>query len=124
MAYLEARHFVHRDLAARNILVDGNGMAKISDFGLTKALENEEDYYRGDQDSTFPCRWAALECIEFLICTTKSDVWSFGVVMWEIFARCERPYHDMQTGDIVDALKRGERLKKYTKHGIIEDKAY
>ena len=44
--------------------------------------------------------------------------------MWEIFARCERPYHDMQTGDIVDALKRGERLKKYTKHGVIEDKAY
>ena len=83
------------------------------------------DRHRGDDESTFPCRWAALESIEYMRCNSKSDVWSFGVTMWEIFTRCEKPYGRKTNHQIIESLKRGARLPGYTEdREEINAKAY
>ncbi|XP_060585170.1 epidermal growth factor receptor-like isoform X2 [Ruditapes philippinarum] len=109
MGYLEERGIVHRDLAARNVLVQSAGQVKITDFGLAKLLDyNEEEYHASG--GKMPIKWLALECIQSRIFTHKSDVWSYGVTAWELFTYGARPYENVRARDVPDLLEKGERL--------------
>lgn len=90
MEYLAAQKFVHRDLAARNCILDDNLNVKVADFGLSRDVY-EQDYYRAESGGGLPVKWMAPECLERQKYTSKSDVWSFGVVMWEILTRSVFP---------------------------------
>ncbi|KAK4296732.1 hypothetical protein Pmani_030810 [Petrolisthes manimaculis] len=109
MAYLEERRLVHRDLAARNVLVQTPSCVKITDFGLAKLLDYNEDEYKA-AGGKMPIKWLALECIQHRIFTHKSDVWAFGVTVWEILAYGGRPYEDIPAREVPDLLEKGERL--------------
>ncbi|XP_048586745.1 uncharacterized protein LOC5516063 isoform X2 [Nematostella vectensis] len=109
---MEALHrdkCIHRDLAARNILVVKENLVKISDFGLSRLSQ----YYKTDKGK-FPTRWYAPECLEFLKFTAKSDVWSFGVTMWEMFEYGgARPYQEIEDAQqVLPHLRRGNRLAR------------
>ncbi|RUS81968.1 hypothetical protein EGW08_010266 [Elysia chlorotica] len=91
MAYLSHRKIIHRDLAARNCLVAGDGTVKIGDFGMARELD-VSNYYRKDQKALLPVRWMAPESLNEGIFTTMSDVWSYGVVMYEMVTLAEQPY--------------------------------
>ncbi|CAB4061467.1 EGFR [Lepeophtheirus salmonis] len=91
MAHLEERRLVHRDLAARNVLVQTPSCVKITDFGLAKLLDINEDEYKA-AGGKMPIKWLALECIQHRIFTHKSDVWAFGVTVWELLTYGGRPY--------------------------------
>lgn len=84
MVYLSDKKFVHRDLASRNCLMDNFGSVKIADFGLSQKIYLQ-DYYRGDESDAIPIRWMPLEAILHNKYTIESDVWAFGVLLWEIF---------------------------------------
>ncbi|KAK2159483.1 hypothetical protein LSH36_152g04039 [Paralvinella palmiformis] len=94
MAYLESKRFIHRDLAARNILVFAKDKVKISDFGLSRALGVGKDYYQTNFNVNLklPIAWCAPECINYLKFTSASDVWAFGVAIWEIFSYGFQPW--------------------------------
>lgn len=109
MAYLEERRLVHRDLAARNVLVQTPSHIKITDFGLAKLLSNDSNEYKA-AGGKMPIKWLALECIQNRIFTTKSDVWAFGVTIWEILSFGKRPYENIPAKDVPDEIERGERL--------------
>merc|ERR1712018_852497 len=89
MAYLEEKRLVHRDLAARNVLVQNPKQVKITDFGLAKFLEINEYQYKA-HGGKMPIKWLALECIQQRVFTHKSDVWAFGVTVWELLEKGER----------------------------------
>lgn len=91
MQYLESRNVLHGDLAARNILLCNDNVVKICDFGLAR-LPDETGYYHKKEDVGLPFRWLALESINDRVFSTYSDVWSFGIVMWELFSLGEVPY--------------------------------
>ena len=105
MNYLASHNFVHRDLATRNCLVGPNYLVKISDFGMSRSLYDSH-YYRIHGRFVLPVRWMAYECFYGKF-SQKSDVWAFGVTMWEIFTLAkEQPYNDMSDKQVVeDALK-------------------
>ncbi|CAH1790477.1 unnamed protein product, partial [Owenia fusiformis] len=109
MSYLEGRGIVHRDLAARNVLVQGPNQVKITDFGLAKLLDYQEEEYHA-AGGKMPIKWLALECIQHRIFTHKSDIWSFGVTVWELFTYGQRPYDNVRARDVPDLLEKGERL--------------
>ncbi|XP_023221875.1 epidermal growth factor receptor-like isoform X2 [Centruroides sculpturatus] len=109
MAYLEERRMVHRDLALRNVLLQTPGCVKITDFGLAKLLDINEDEYKA-AGGKMPIKWLALECIQHRIFTHKSDVWAFGVTVWELLTYGGRPYENISAREVPDLLEKGERL--------------
>jgi L1 cell adhesion molecule len=109
MAYLEDKRLVHRDLAARNVLVQTPSCVKITDFGLAKLLDINEDEYKA-AGGKMPIKWLALECIAQRVFTHKSDVWAFGVTVWELLTYGGRPYENVPARDVPDLLEKGERL--------------
>ncbi|XP_065819345.1 ephrin type-B receptor 4a [Labrus bergylta] len=112
MKYLAEMSYVHRDLAARNILINSNLVCKVSDFGLSRFLqENSSDpTYTSSLGGKIPIRWTAPEAIAFRKFTSASDVWSYGIVMWEVMSFGERPYWDMSNQDVINAIEQDYRL--------------
>ncbi|ELT87628.1 hypothetical protein CAPTEDRAFT_132112 [Capitella teleta] len=111
MEYLSSRKIIHRDLAARNVLVAEDYVLKIADFGLTREVV-ENDYYRHLSDGRLPVKWMALESLFDKCYTTKSDVWSFGVLLWEIFSYGGIPYASVPLENLFQLLKDGIRMEK------------
>lgn len=109
MSYLEERRLVHRDLAARNVLVQTPSCVKITDFGLAKLLDFDSDTYRA-AGGKMPIKWLALECIRHRIFTSKSDVWAFGVTIWELLTYGVRPYENVAAKDVPDLIEVGHKL--------------
>lgn len=109
MAYLAQRGYVHRDLATRNCLVGHDLVVKISDFGLARSVHSV-DYYRGSEHDAIPIRWMPLEAILYNKFSTQSDVWSFGVVLWEIFSFALQPYYGLTHDEVVRYVKDGKVL--------------
>ncbi|CAH7439633.1 Epha5 [Phodopus roborovskii] len=110
MRYLSDLGYIHRDLAARNVLVDGHLVCKVSDFGLSRALEDDPEAAYTTAGGKIPIRWTAPEAIAFRTFSSASDVWSFGVVMWEVLAYGERPYWNMTNQDVISSVEEGYRL--------------
>ncbi|EDO35594.1 predicted protein, partial [Nematostella vectensis] len=111
MEYLSKKGFVHRDLAARNVLVADNKQVKVADFGLTRDLY-EESAYQGHSNRKLPIKWMSPEAIYDQIFTTESDVWSYGVVLWEIATLGGAPYPTISTRDVFVMLRSGYRMEK------------
>ncbi|XP_071400069.1 tyrosine-protein kinase receptor TYRO3, partial [Centroberyx affinis] len=111
MEYLSSRSIIHRDLAARNCMLNENMTVCVADFGLSKKIYSG-DYYRQGSVSKLPVKWIALESLADNVYTTQSDVWAFGVTMWEIMARGQTPYPGVENSEIYEYLIKGERLKQ------------
>uniref|UniRef100_A0A8C5IAS8 Ephrin type-A receptor 7 n=1 Tax=Gouania willdenowi TaxID=441366 RepID=A0A8C5IAS8_GOUWI len=110
MRYLSDMGYVHRDLAARNILVNSNLVCKVSDFGLSRVIDDDPEAVYTTTGGKIPVRWTAPEAIQFRKFTSASDVWSYGIVMWEVMSYGERPYWDMSNQDVIKAIEEGYRL--------------
>ncbi|NXB10632.1 TYRO3 kinase, partial [Cnemophilus loriae] len=111
MEYLSSKNFIHRDLAARNCMLDENMNVSVADFGLSKKIYSG-DYYRQGCASKLPVKWLALESLADNLYTTHSDVWAFGVTMWEIVTRGQTPYAGIENAEIYNYLISGNRLKQ------------
>ncbi|XP_037946729.1 tyrosine-protein kinase Shark [Teleopsis dalmanni] len=112
MQYLESNHFVHRDLAARNILLASRNQAKISDFGLSRALGSGNDCYQATQGGKWPIKWYAPESFNNGLFSHASDVWSFGITLWEMFSLGEPPYGEIRGVDAIKLIENGHRLSQ------------
>ncbi|XP_047188815.1 ephrin type-A receptor 2a isoform X2 [Scophthalmus maximus] len=110
MKYLSDMSYVHRDLAARNVLVNSNLECKVSDFGLSRVLEDDAEGTYTTRGGKIPIRWTAPEAIAYRKFASASDVWSFGIVMWEVMAFGERPYWDMSNHEVMKAINEAFRL--------------
>ncbi|XP_041120607.1 ephrin type-A receptor 3-like [Polyodon spathula] len=110
MKYLSDMNYVHRDLAARNILVNSNLVCKVSDFGLSRVLEDDPEAAYTTRGGKIPIRWTSPEAIAYRKFTSASDVWSYGIVMWEVISYGERPYWEMSNQDVIKAIDEGYRL--------------
>lgn len=111
MSYLEERRLVHRDLAARNVLVQTPSLVKITDFGLAKLLSFESNEYKA-AGGKMPIKWLALECIRHRVFSSKSDVWAFGVTIWELLTFGQRPHENILAKDIPDLIEIGLKLEQ------------
>lgn len=109
MEYLGSHHYVHRDLAARNCLVGNDLTVKISDFGLSRDIYSS-DYYRVQSKSLLPVRWMPSESILYGKFTTESDVWSFGVVLWEIYSYGLQPYYGYSNQEVISMVRARQLL--------------
>ncbi|XP_029398729.1 non-receptor tyrosine-protein kinase TYK2 isoform X2 [Mus pahari] len=126
MAYLHAQHYIHRDLAARNVLLDNDRLVKIGDFGLAKAVPEGHEYYRVREDGDSPVFWYAPECLKECKFYYASDVWSFGVTLYELLTYCDsnqsphtkfteligHTQGQMTVLRLTELLERGERLPR------------
>ncbi|BFY99899.1 hypothetical protein BsWGS_02941 [Bradybaena similaris] len=108
LSYLESKKFVHRDIAARNVLVSGHDCVKLGDFGLSRWVE-EQSYYKASKGK-LPIKWMAPESINFRRFTTASDVWMFGVCIWEILMYGVKPFQGVKNNDVIGKIEAGERL--------------
>ncbi|KAM9329668.1 muscle, skeletal receptor tyrosine-protein kinase [Gastrophryne carolinensis] len=109
MAYLSERKFVHRDLATRNCLVGESMVVKIADFGLSRNMYSA-DYYKANENDAIPIRWMPPESIFYNRYTTESDVWAYGVVLWEIFSYGMQPYYGMAHEEVIYYVRDGNIL--------------
>ncbi|NXE58260.1 NTRK1 factor, partial [Casuarius casuarius] len=100
MVYLASLHFVHRDLATRNCLVGHDLVVKIGDFGMSRDIYST-DYYRVGGRTMLPIRWMPPESILYRKFTTESDIWSFGVVLWEIFTYGKQPWYQLSNTEVM-----------------------
>lgn len=110
MVYLSEHKFVHRDLATRNCLVDERMVVKIADFGLSQKIYLS-DYYKGNDQDAIPIRWMPLESILYNKYAIETDVWAFGIVLWEIFSFALQPYYGMSHEEVVKYIKHGNVLQ-------------
>uniref|UniRef100_A0A8B9VCE0 Protein tyrosine kinase 2 n=1 Tax=Anas zonorhyncha TaxID=75864 RepID=A0A8B9VCE0_9AVES len=108
LAYLESKRFVHRDIAARNVLVSATDCVKLGDFGLSRYME-DSTYYKASKGK-LPIKWMAPESINFRRFTSASDVWMFGVCMWEILMHGVKPFQGVKNNDVIGRIENGERL--------------
>ncbi|XP_031442490.1 protein tyrosine kinase 2aa isoform X15 [Clupea harengus] len=108
LAYLESKRFVHRDIAARNVLVSSADCVKLGDFGLSRYME-DSSYYKASKGK-LPIKWMAPESINFRRFTSASDVWMFGVCMWEILMFGIKPFQGVKNNDVIGRIENGERL--------------
>ncbi|KAF7272927.1 hypothetical protein GWI33_014318 [Rhynchophorus ferrugineus] len=115
MAYLEEYNFIHRDLAARNVLLGENNIAKICDFGLARIITDSEYCAKGGK---FPIKWTAPEAIMEGIFTIKSDVWSFGILLMELFTYGEPPYKGMPVPVVMELVNDGYRMQKPENYNV------
>ncbi|XP_070606259.1 ephrin type-A receptor 3 isoform X2 [Erythrolamprus reginae] len=110
MKYLSDMGYVHRDLAARNILINSNLVCKVSDFGLSRILEDDPEAAYTTRGGKIPIRWTSPEAIAYRKFTSASDAWSYGIVLWEVMSYGERPYWEMSNQDVIKAVEEGYRL--------------
>ncbi|NXG36879.1 BMX kinase, partial [Dromaius novaehollandiae] len=108
MAFLESCQFIHRDLAARNCLVDSNLTVKVSDFGMTRYVL--DDLYISSLGTKFPVKWSAPEVFNYTKFSSKSDVWAFGILMWEVFTLGKQPYELYDNMQVIEKVSQGFRL--------------
>ncbi|XP_066490838.1 NT-3 growth factor receptor isoform X3 [Tiliqua scincoides] len=111
MVYLASQHFVHRDLATRNCLVGANLLVKIGDFGMSRDVYST-DYYRVGGHTMLPIRWMPPESIMYRKFTTDSDVWSFGVILWEIFTYGKQPWFQLSNTEVIECITQGRVLER------------
>lgn len=108
LSYLESKKFVHRDIAARNVLVSSHHCVKLADFGLSRWVE-DQSYYKASKGK-LPIKWMSPESINFRRFTAASDVWMFGVCMWEILMLGVKPFQGVKNNDVIGKIENGERL--------------
>ncbi|KAK8762276.1 hypothetical protein V5799_026461 [Amblyomma americanum] len=108
LSYLESKKYVHRDIAARNVLVSSHDCVKLGDFGLSRWVE-DHSYYKASRGK-LPIKWMAPESINFRRFTAASDVWMFGVCMWEILMLGVKPFQGVKNNDVIGRIEDGERL--------------
>ncbi|GFY37051.1 insulin receptor [Trichonephila inaurata madagascariensis] len=111
MTYLAAKKFVHRDLAARNCMVSDDLTVKIGDFGMTRDIY-ETDYYRKGGKGLLPVRWMAPECLKDGLFSSQSDVWSYGVVLWEMATLASQPYQGLANEQVLHFVISGGKMSK------------
>ncbi|XP_017106174.2 focal adhesion kinase 1 isoform X2 [Drosophila bipectinata] len=109
LSYLESKKFVHRDIAARNVLVSTPTCVKLADFGLSRWV-SDQSYYHSTPTVALPIKWMSPESINFRRFTTASDVWMFGVCIWEILMLGVKPFQGVKNSDVISKLENGERL--------------
>ncbi|XP_063053474.1 NT-3 growth factor receptor [Engraulis encrasicolus] len=111
MVYLASQHFVHRDLATRNCLVGNGLLVKIGDFGMSRDIYST-DYYRVGGHTMLPIRWMPPESIMYRKFSTESDVWSFGVILWEIFTYGKQPWFQLANNEVIECITQGRVLER------------
>lgn len=110
MAYLERHNYIHRDLAARNCLVGAENIVKVADFGLARYVI--DDQYTSNGGAKFPIKWSPPEVLNFTRFSSKSDVWAYGVLCWEVFTCGEMPYGRAKNPEVVERVQRGQILSQ------------
>nr|XP_057924373.1 tyrosine-protein kinase Lyn isoform X1 [Doryrhamphus excisus] len=108
MAYIEKKNYIHRDLRAANVLVSENLLCKIADFGLARVISDDE--YTAREGTKFPIKWTAPEAINYSSFTIKSDMWSFGVLLYEIITFGKMPYPGMTKAEVMSSVQHGYRM--------------